>query len=85
MFPIAYLYEIRNNFAIIFKGFDKNIADELKKIAVENIKISIFLQPAFADENVFCIEVWQKMEKQFAKYYEVTTNSKSNFCINELI
>lgn len=79
MFSIKYLYSVRGNFAILYRGTDKKIIEETIKQAEmykEQVNISIFVRPELLVEGLFNINDWIKMEHQFAKYYEITINPK---------
>lgn len=92
MYSIRYLYHIRNNFAIIYRGFDKDLLESLKNFFHEqknkkDINLFLFINDDNLDEknNIYHANMFSEMRHNFAKYLEIPKNSNKEYCINKIL
>lgn len=89
MFSIKYLYSIRNNFAIIYNGFDNTVKNKLlekfKKIKTSenNIDLYIFMNDIEEkkEDKIFKNESFKDFEKLFARTLEIFTEDNIDILV----
>lgn len=80
MFSIKYLYQIKNNFAILYSGEDQNIIEKLYSIKNEYSDLNIFLfikNIKFNNNNIYKYEKFVSLNHMFAKYYEIKPDNSN--------
>ena len=83
MFSIKYLYSIRNNFAIIYNGFDNTVKNKLlekfKKIKTSENNIDLYLFMNDIEEKKELPELTQNLFYNACSYVSKMQNRKSEF------
>jgi len=93
MFSIDYLYQIRNNFAIIYGGINIKIIEDLKifheKAKKTNKDLNLFLfiknTTNSIDDNIYNYNHFDQMKEMFIMHYEFTSNEKIEHNILEIL
>lgn len=81
MFSIKYLYSIKSNFAILYRGSDRKIVEKIlqeSKIWGQDLNIFVFVREELLLNGLYNINDWNKMENNFPKYHEVLIEPKDH-------